>query len=359
MFVTSTPSSSKSSLDQTLSDNGFLESSSPLGFAGGQSNLTEYVGNSPTNATDPTGLEAVDDGSGYTDDIGASFVTQAVGLMTSDGGSGGSTVPVFAPGGNESGLAGGGGNSAIVLIANNVPPPKGTGAWGTYQGKDVFFDDFTNGNSRYFYFPNQPGVNQSGWWWWYDDGKGGGNWTPYGPPQGYNFAPPKTPPPPRIAPLLPGPAGKAGGGGNLVPAIPVSPPQNKGQQYQLPPLWQPGSEVLPYTFAPKQPKGPYDDLFDALEAQTGGMLHRPKPAPPQQDNRQDGPYSPSMTPQGEPGAPSVPGGPLQYSVPLPHNGRATFHFGPNVPGSDWMHPRLLPGDLRGDEALGVDGGWTF
>jgi uncharacterized protein RhaS with RHS repeats len=30
----------------------------PLGFAAGQENLYQYVGNDPTNATDPIGLEA-------------------------------------------------------------------------------------------------------------------------------------------------------------------------------------------------------------------------------------------------------------------------------------------------------------
>jgi RHS repeat-associated protein len=46
-------------------------SEDPIGFDGGQSNLTEYVGNDPTNATDPSGLEWVpvsgtsDDGGRY------------------------------------------------------------------------------------------------------------------------------------------------------------------------------------------------------------------------------------------------------------------------------------------------------
>ena len=31
----------------------------PLGFAGGQTNLNEFVGNSPTNRTDPSGLQAI------------------------------------------------------------------------------------------------------------------------------------------------------------------------------------------------------------------------------------------------------------------------------------------------------------
>jgi len=34
-----------------------LFSQDPIGFAGGDANLYRYVGNSPTNATDPSGLE--------------------------------------------------------------------------------------------------------------------------------------------------------------------------------------------------------------------------------------------------------------------------------------------------------------
>jgi hypothetical protein len=34
----------------------FAEARSPLGFRGGLSNLSDYVGDDPTNATDPSGL---------------------------------------------------------------------------------------------------------------------------------------------------------------------------------------------------------------------------------------------------------------------------------------------------------------
>lgn len=46
-------------MGQTSDREEFLESLSPLGYAGGQTNLTAYVGNSPTNATDPSGETAV------------------------------------------------------------------------------------------------------------------------------------------------------------------------------------------------------------------------------------------------------------------------------------------------------------
>ena len=39
---------------------GVFGSQDPIGFGGGQTNLSEYCGNSPANATDPSGLGAVD-----------------------------------------------------------------------------------------------------------------------------------------------------------------------------------------------------------------------------------------------------------------------------------------------------------
>jgi hypothetical protein len=41
---------------------GVFMSQDPLGFGGGQTNTEEYVGNSPTNGTDPTGDDAYDGG---------------------------------------------------------------------------------------------------------------------------------------------------------------------------------------------------------------------------------------------------------------------------------------------------------
>ena len=58
MFVALTQSSKKSSLTETSNERGVFENGSPLGFAGGDTNLTRYVGNSPTNYTDPSGLAA-------------------------------------------------------------------------------------------------------------------------------------------------------------------------------------------------------------------------------------------------------------------------------------------------------------
>lgn len=52
MVTASMPSSSMSSDRELLADR------DPLGFQGGDYNLTRYVGNSPTNATDSTGMES-------------------------------------------------------------------------------------------------------------------------------------------------------------------------------------------------------------------------------------------------------------------------------------------------------------
>jgi hypothetical protein len=54
-----TPSSKKSSLTGTFGETGLSSSTTPLGFAGGDTNLHRYVGNSPTDATDPSGLATV------------------------------------------------------------------------------------------------------------------------------------------------------------------------------------------------------------------------------------------------------------------------------------------------------------
>ncbi len=58
MPTTLTPSSGNS--QRMISRNADLfRSTRPMGFAGGDTNLTRYVGNSPTNYTDPTGNQAV------------------------------------------------------------------------------------------------------------------------------------------------------------------------------------------------------------------------------------------------------------------------------------------------------------
>jgi uncharacterized protein RhaS with RHS repeats len=59
MAIASMPSSRKSSSAETSFDDGdFLRFSAgdALGYRGGDTNLYRYVSNSPTNATDPTGL---------------------------------------------------------------------------------------------------------------------------------------------------------------------------------------------------------------------------------------------------------------------------------------------------------------
>ena len=56
MAATSTPLCKKSSMADTFREPGLFPSTAPLGFAGGDTNLKRYCGNSPTNATDPSGL---------------------------------------------------------------------------------------------------------------------------------------------------------------------------------------------------------------------------------------------------------------------------------------------------------------
>jgi hypothetical protein len=250
MYVTLTPSSSKSSLGKTSNDSGFLENSSPLGFAGGQSNLTEYVGNSPTNATDPTGLVAVDDGSDGSAYTGNSDVdAEAVGLMTTDGGSGGGT-PVFGGGSNLAGGYGGvsleelglavGGSNGIILLAKEVPTIRPGGRLVWILGPDrsswwiVEEPDGYGGTSISAQKQNSDGTFDGPQYYAPPYG-----WTPPipKPPAAAPATPPATQPPPRSTPpkaavptppppaleepLLPGPAGKAGTGQEPPPPLPM------------------------------------------------------------------------------------------------------------------------------------------
>ena len=56
MVVTSTQSSSKSSRAGRAYEADLFRTGCPIGYAGGDTNLYRYVGNSPVNATDPSGL---------------------------------------------------------------------------------------------------------------------------------------------------------------------------------------------------------------------------------------------------------------------------------------------------------------
>lgn len=62
MAIASMPSSSKSSSAGISFDEDTLlplTASDPLGYVGSDTNMYRYCGNSPTNATDPTGLDAL------------------------------------------------------------------------------------------------------------------------------------------------------------------------------------------------------------------------------------------------------------------------------------------------------------
>ena len=69
----------------------------PLGFGGGQTNLSEFVRNSPTNHTDPSGLQAI---GGVTDGLppggAADGFQRAVGVLSNA--SGGGDTPVYGDG---------------------------------------------------------------------------------------------------------------------------------------------------------------------------------------------------------------------------------------------------------------------
>ena len=56
MVVTLTPSFNKPLSAETSDEEGLLQHGSPLGYFGTDTNLYRYVANSPTTATDPSGL---------------------------------------------------------------------------------------------------------------------------------------------------------------------------------------------------------------------------------------------------------------------------------------------------------------
>src|ERR1700761_6477825 len=56
MFAASMPHSSKLSMAESSDILELFMNTDPIGFMGGQANLTEYVGNHPTDGIDPTGL---------------------------------------------------------------------------------------------------------------------------------------------------------------------------------------------------------------------------------------------------------------------------------------------------------------
>ena len=119
------PSFNKSSSAATSSQQELLENGSLLGFAGGDTNLTRYVGNSPTNATDPSGLGQND----LSGDAVAS-AAGAVGLLisgsASGGGSGATTVPVLSAEQNNGILCDSPGRmrpKAVLVPSWQGPPP--------------------------------------------------------------------------------------------------------------------------------------------------------------------------------------------------------------------------------------------
>ena len=68
----------------------------PLGFAGGQTNLSEFVRNSPTNRTDPSGLQAIGGVTGLPPGDAADGFQRDVGVLSNA--SGGGDTPVFGSG---------------------------------------------------------------------------------------------------------------------------------------------------------------------------------------------------------------------------------------------------------------------
>ena len=80
MVALLTPSSRKSLSAETSCEPSLFPSSTPLGYTARDTNLTRYVGNSPTNATDPSGLQALSPPAG----AGSSHTPEAPFDLTGD-----------------------------------------------------------------------------------------------------------------------------------------------------------------------------------------------------------------------------------------------------------------------------------
>jgi len=66
-------------LTDTSGETELFTNTTPLGFAGGDTNLKRYCGNSPTNATDPKGLVEIPPGLG--EDLGPNIATNVISTL--------------------------------------------------------------------------------------------------------------------------------------------------------------------------------------------------------------------------------------------------------------------------------------
>ena len=121
--------------------NGVFKSPDPTEFNGGDTNLYRFCGNSPTNYTDPSGL---DDNASAANSAPAGDTSgsdgEGVGVMSGSGGSGGGSwsIPVWSGGfgtavlspwqvggggaGSAGGLSGGGGGLFSLAMLSETPP---------------------------------------------------------------------------------------------------------------------------------------------------------------------------------------------------------------------------------------------
>ncbi len=153
----------------------------------------------------------------------------------------------------------------------------------------------------------------------------------------------------------------------LPPPPPFSFNPNTLPDYETPPISElyvdpsmevPGLQLTPAPGAgPNTLQGEAEGTLNGIAGILGlkGIDGLYKGNNPPEDFRGVSPIPFSATPGSDPGTRSVPGGSVPWNFNLPGGGKGTAHVGPAIPGQDWYSPGRLPGDIRRNEAFGLQG----